>query len=80
MKFPKGDVLQDDYAIKQRRSDLEKALRLGNAEYQKVKIIFESDSGTMCTETTIWNLTENYVILKSNVDIPIRSIHEVELI
>ncbi len=61
-----------------RRTDLERAMLLGNAEHQKVKILFETDEGTMFTETTIWNLTEDYIILKGNVDIPIRAIHYID--
>ncbi len=60
------------------RAELERALKLGNTEHQKVKIIFETDTGTRFADTTIWNLTENYVILKGNIDIPIRSIHRIE--
>ncbi|TAH42611.1 MAG: hypothetical protein EYC69_05080 [Bacteroidetes bacterium] len=56
------------------RSDLHRALLLGNASHQKVKIIFETSEGRMVTDTTVWNLTENYIILKGNVDIPIHSI------
>jgi len=68
----------DPVFSKQCRNDLERAVYLGNSEHQKVKIIFETTEGTMVTDTTVWNLTENYIILRGNTDIPIRAIHRIE--
>ncbi|MBP6334182.1 MAG: hypothetical protein KA444_01825 [Bacteroidia bacterium] len=80
MKFISINDPGDPSFNSQRRSDLERALLLGNSAHQKVKIIFETEQGTMVTETTIWNLTQNYIILKGNVDIPIRAIHRIEFL
>jgi len=78
LKFVSVDYPQNSNFPQDRRAELERALKLGNAEHQKVKIIFETDAGTRFTDTTIWNLTENYVILKGNIDIPVRSVHRIE--
>ncbi len=77
-KFVSVNGSEDAVFKAQRRSDLERAIRLGNADHQKVKIIFETTEGAKFTDTTVWNLTENYIILKGNIDIPIRSIHRIE--
>jgi len=43
LKFPKSDVLQDDYAIYQRKSDLYRAQAFGNLEHSKIRIFFEDN-------------------------------------
>jgi len=77
-EIAKGDALINASDIAARKSDLERAMKLGNNEHQKVKIIFESTEGTMAVETTVWEVTQNYVILKSNMALPIRCIHRVD--
>ena len=78
LKFVSINKPGDPTFTEQLRSDLERALLLGNSLHLKVKIIFETTEGTRLTDTTIWNLTEHYIILKGNVDIPIRAIHRIE--
>ena len=77
-EIAKGDALSNPSASADRRNDLERAMKLGNNEHQKVKIIFESTEGTMAVETTVWEVTQNYVILKSNMALPIRCVHRVD--
>jgi len=78
LEIAKGDAISNPFDRIARRNDLEKAMKLGNNEHQKVKIIFESVEGTMAVETTIWEVTQNYVILKSNMALPIRCVHRVD--
>ena len=77
-EIAKGDALTNPADISRRREDLERAMKLGNNEHQKVKIIFESTEGTMAVETTVWEVTQNYLILKSNMALPIRSVHRID--
>jgi hypothetical protein len=80
LKIPNREVLVSEDDIRKRKSDLENAMKLGNNDHNKVKIIFQSEEGTMMVETTVWEMTQNYVILKSNTHVPIRSIHHIEFI
>ncbi len=80
LHFPKTEVLEDNQKKLQRKLDLERALILGNGSKSKVKIIFIYDQSTKQVETTIWGLTEDRVILKKGVMIPICRIIEVRLI
>lgn len=57
--------------------NLERALALGNLEKTKVRIFFEDTDGMKMVETTIWSLTDDRVILKGNVGIPLRRIWQV---
>ncbi|WP_281337418.1 hypothetical protein [Flavobacterium eburneipallidum] len=74
LKFPTTDVLDDKEAISQRINDLNRAQALGNLEHSKIKIYFEDDSSKKVVETTVWAVTDNNVVLKKGVGIPINRI------
>lgn len=76
LHFPNGDVLSDRDAKKQRHSDLQRALSLGNLEHSKIKIYFEDDQSKKVVHTTVWAVTDKSVILKKGVGIPINRIYE----
>jgi hypothetical protein len=77
LSFPKDDVLASADERKQRRNELDRALILGNVDHSKVKIIFSDMEGAKQVETTIWAVTEERIILKSGMVIPIRRIHQI---
>ncbi len=79
LKFPISEVLTDPAKIKERTSDLERALSLGNLEHSKIKIYFEDEDSCKMVETTVWAVTDKRVILKQSVGIPINRIHSVKL-
>lgn len=77
LKFPDIDVLKSKEEIQMRFSNLERALKLGNLEHNKIKIIFEDSEGIKQVNTTVWGVTDKRVILKQGIVIPIHRIHEV---
>jgi hypothetical protein len=77
LKFPDHEVLTTKDAIKIRQSHLDRALKLGNLEHNKIKIVFEDSEGVKQVETTVWGVTDKRVILKQGVLIPIHRIHEI---
>ncbi|MBA3971027.1 MAG: hypothetical protein H0X46_02595 [Bacteroidetes bacterium] len=77
LKFPDIDVLRSKDDVKARFLDLERALKLGNLEHNKIKIVFEDSEGLKQVDTTVWGVTDKRVILKQGVVIPIHRIHEV---
>lgn len=79
LKFPYSDVLLDKDDIKIRSMNLERALKLGNLEHNKIKIVFEDSEGIKQVETTVWGVTDKRVILKQGVVIPIHRIHDVKV-
>jgi hypothetical protein len=79
LKFPELDVLANKEAMKARTSNLERALKLGNLEHNKIKIVFEDSEGVKQVETTVWGVTDKRVILKKGVVIPIHRIHDVKV-
>ncbi len=72
--FPKTDVLIDKDAIYQRNNDLTRAQSLGNLEHSKIKIFFEDNQSKKMVETTVWAVTDNSVVLKQGIGIPINRI------
>ena len=79
LKFPKEEVLIDKILIKDRETELNRALSLGNLEHTKIKIYFEDDKSRKVVETTVWGVTDKRVILKQGVVIPIHRVHKISL-
>jgi hypothetical protein len=79
LRFPNVEVLDDKEKIKERMSDLNRALALGNLEQTKIKIFFEDDNSCKMVETTVWGVTDKRVILKQGVVIPINRVHQIKL-
>lgn len=77
LRFPANEVLTSTDEIKIRYSNLERALKLGNLEHNKIKIVFEDEHGLKQVETTVWGVTDKRVILKQGILIPIHRIHEI---
>lgn len=76
-RFPEQEVLTSKDDIKMRLADLERALKLGNLEHNKIKIVFEDTDGVKQVETTVWGVTDKRVILKQGIMIPIHRIYEI---
>lgn len=79
LKFPDAEVLSDKDAIKERLSELNRALTLGNLEQTKIKIFFEDEKSCYMVETTVWGVTDKRVILKQGTVIPITRIHRIKI-
>ncbi len=77
LTFPDTEVLTTADAKKIRTASLDRAMKLGNIEHNKIKIIFEDTEGVKTVETTVWGVTDKRVILKQGVTIPIHRIYEV---
>lgn len=79
LRFPAQEVLVAEDAIKLRRTELDKALKLGNVEHGKIKVIFEDEDCIKQIETTIWGVTDKRIILKHGIVLPIHRIHEIKI-
>ena len=78
LKFPENEVLKSKEDIMTRARNLERALKLGNLQHSKIKIVFEDTQGIKQVETTIWGVTDKRIILKHGMLIPIHCIHEIK--
>lgn len=75
--FPAREVLSSPDQIGQRLSQAKKASTLGNSLKYKVKIVFEDDEGKKMVETTIWGVTEKYLLLKRGMSLPLCRVHQI---
>lgn len=57
---------------------LKKAMVLGNNFKGKCKIIFNTADGAKAVETTVWSVSENHVLLKGDIFIPLNAVIKVE--
>jgi hypothetical protein len=71
LHFPNQEVLISPEEIKQRKTDAERGMILGNTDKSKVKILFIDDETVKQVETTIWAVTDTRVILKTGMGIPL---------
>lgn len=79
IQFTKEDVLQDPAKVRLRNIYLKKAEKLGNVYKEKVKMIFVTRNGNIFgVETTIWAANEEYITIKGGINIPTKSILEIE--
>jgi hypothetical protein len=59
------------------RSELDYAVRLGNAYKGKTSVTFVSKEGIFEVHTTIWAVTESELSLKGGIHIPLKSITDI---
>lgn len=69
---PAAEDRTDEFASK-----MSSALRLGNEFKSKVALTFMTEDGAKRVETTVWSVTEKYIVLKAAVLIPMRSLIDV---
>ena len=80
IRFVAEDVLVSDDQKSLRRSELNKAMMLGNSEKSKSKIVFATNEGLKKVETTVWAVDDREVVLKAGIFIPIHAICHVALL
>lgn len=80
LNFPREEVLKTTDSAKERKSLLERATILSNLYHNKVKITFEDSDGSKMVDTTIWATTDNAIMLKGGIVLPIHRILSIELI
>jgi hypothetical protein len=77
LHFVHHEVLPESEFLDKRKHLLYQSMLLGNTYHSKVKIVFETVEGFCQVETTVWATTEDFVMLKGGVYLPIRCIHDV---
>ena len=75
----KVEVLEHLEDQKKRKDQLLKAAHHNRLFYTKAKIIFDTATDTKQVRANIWEVTDNYVLLKGGINIPVCCIREVEL-
>lgn len=79
LHFPAEEILHKADDKKLRQHAIDRAISLGNLEHYKVKIYFSDDVNNKVVNTTIWAVTDEAIVLKQNVVIPIHRIIKLEI-
>jgi hypothetical protein len=79
MVFPQEEVLITAAAREERKVAMNRAISLGNLEHHKVKIYFIDNEGEKLVHTTLWAVTDESIVLKQNVVIPVHRIIKLEI-
>ncbi|MCX2738881.1 hypothetical protein [Pontibacter anaerobius] len=78
LKFSKTDVLQDSEAKSRRYYAANRATILSNTYRNKSMITFKTASGEKkCVEAALWGFDKDFVLLRSGMFLPLRSILEI---
>lgn len=77
--FPQFEVLDTTAAKDERKIAMNRAISLGNLEHHKVKIYFADSEGEKVVHTTLWAVTDESIVLKQNVVIPVNRIIKLEI-
>lgn len=79
LKFSSEEVLSEIDDRKKRDWKLGRALRVGNNYKTHVNLIFQDENGKVySTELTVWAVTEQQVVLKGTMMVPITSVIDIE--
>jgi hypothetical protein len=79
LRFGQEDVLQDPTARSLRSYEANRAAILGNAYHNKAIITFCTDDGDIKqVQTTVWFYDDKFVLLKSGMFLPLKSILKIE--
>lgn len=82
--IPKENILNYSFLnapidkIHVQKDKLVNSVRLGNEFKSKSYITFQTDQGPKKIETTVWNVTDKYLQIKSGVLIPIKSLIDIQ--
>lgn len=79
LRFNRTEMLSDPEAIQLRNERLSRACQLGNGYKGKVTIRFVSTEGAHEVTTTVWNCSEDMIVLKNGLHIPVSAITFVSL-
>ncbi len=78
--FVSYEVLDHTADRQHRKAELEKAMILGNADHVKIKLFFMTDDGLKEVETTVWAATDETVMLKGGIAVPVHAITKIEFV
>lgn len=79
LNFQKNEVIENIPLRHIRYANLNRAMTLGNLYYVKVSIIFKTEDGHLKkVVTTIWAVSEEFILLKGGIFVPVKAIVELE--
>ncbi len=77
LHFVSVPMITDESELKRIKHNLELATDMCQSFYTKTRIIFETREGTKEVLTTIWAATDNHILLKGGISIPMNCVRNV---
>jgi hypothetical protein len=79
LNFPQEDVIPCTTERVKRFVTALKARSLGNIEKTKVSIHFKGNDNNYVVDTTVWDVDNDFIVLKCSTALPLRSIYSINL-
>ncbi|MBV6405882.1 MAG: hypothetical protein IT228_05015 [Flavobacteriales bacterium] len=79
LRFPQEAVSLNETHRTELSRKLARAVRLGNGEHGKCRILFRDAEGLKVVETTIWSADDRSIVLKSGATIPLARVIDIEM-
>lgn len=77
VRFPKEPVQLSDAHRQELDAKLDRAMKLGNTERSKCRILFKDDMGLKYVETTVWSFDAGNIVLKYGHMVPLNRVIDV---
>jgi len=78
LRFPKEAVHLSEVHRRELDEKLDRAMRLGNTEQNKCRILFKDGEGLKYVETTVWSFDQGAIVLKYGHTIPLNRVIDVQ--
>lgn len=79
LSFLDKDVLNSEVEQKERFYFAQKARTLGNIEKSKSRICFHTTNGIYEVNTTVWDVDNDFIMLKGASALPLKSVYSISL-
>jgi hypothetical protein len=73
------EVLTCHEEIEVRKASIDRAAYLSKSFYLKARIIFDTSKGTKEVLTTIWAATDNFIVMKGGVTLPVHCVRGISV-
>jgi hypothetical protein len=78
LQFPKEAVHLSQEHRRELDAKLDRAMKLGNTEQNKCRILFKDTEGLKYVETTVWSFDQGSIVLKYGHTIPLIRVLDVQ--
>lgn len=78
VRFPKDPVHLSDAHRHELDAKLDRAMKLGNTEHTKCRILFKDEEGLKYVETTVWSFDAGSIVLKYGHMVPLNRVIDVQ--
>ncbi len=79
IRFPRDPVQLSPEHRSLRDRKIERAMKLGNGDHVKCRILFKDAEGLKWVNTTVWDFDRDNIVLKYGLTIPVSRVLDIEI-